>query len=353
VQSSAADCPWTGASSASWLQVTSGSAAAGAGAVSFTVMGNAGPARSGSLVVAGQTIPITQSAAIDTASPSNGSGSSQNLVFTFTDSQGVSDISVVDVLINTYLDGRNACYIAYSKPDKLLYLVRDAGTTLLPAITLGGSGSTSNSQCTVSSNGSSAVTSGNTLTLTLNIAFASKFSGDHVFYLAQQDIVAGNAGWQAMGNWTVPGGASQSPAPVSVAPASGSGLSQVFTLSYTDTNGGSDLGVVNLLINGAVNGAHACYLAFSQPANVLYLVNDAGTALSAALTLGGQGSLENSQCTVNGPTSSVSRIGNTLTLTLDMAFRSGFSGTRVLYLAAGTQGGANSGWEPLGTWSVQ
>ena len=81
-----------------------------------------------------------------------------------------------------------------------------------------------------------------------------------------------------MGDWTVPGGTSQSPAPVSLQPASGSGLSQVFTLTYTDTNGANDLGVINVLINGALNGVHACYLAFSQPSDALYLVNDAGSA---------------------------------------------------------------------------
>jgi hypothetical protein len=127
----------------------------------------------------------------------------------------------------------------------------------------------------------------------------------------------------------------------------------MFTLTYTDTNGANDLGVTNLLINGALNGVHACYLAFSQPANALYLVNDAGSSLSAALTLGGEGSIANGQCTVNGSTSSVARSGNTLTLTLDLNFSAGFSGTRVMYMAARTVAGANSGWEPLGTWSVQ
>jgi Putative binding domain, N-terminal len=353
VQSSAADCTWTATSNADWLQVTSGSSGAGSGAVAFTVQGNAEGPRSGSLTVGGQTITFTQSGAIDTASPTNGSGLSQTFVFTFTDGKGVADISVANVLINTYLDGRNACYIAYSEPGKILYLVSDAGTSLLPAITLGGSGSTSNSQCTIESNGSSATTSGNTLTLTLNIAFSSNFAGDHVFYTAQQDIVTSNSGWQAVVAWGVPRATSQSPAPVSVTPGSGSGLSQMFTATFTDANGTSDFGVINLLVNQALDGANACYLAYSQPANALFLVNDTGSQLSPALTPGGQGSIQNSQCTLNGPTSSVTRSGDTLTLNLDMSFSSGFGGTRIIYLAAGTVAGANSGWAPLGTWLVQ
>ncbi|HEX4232624.1 MAG TPA: hypothetical protein VHZ07_28445 [Bryobacteraceae bacterium] len=96
-------------------------------------------------------------------------------------------------------------------------------------------------------------------------------------------------------------------------------------------------------MNGALNGANACYLAYVQPANALFLVNDADSQLSPALTPGGQGSIQNSQCTVNGPASSVARSGNTLTLNLDIAFTSGFGGTRIIYLAAGNVEGANSG----------
>ncbi|HEX4232623.1 MAG TPA: hypothetical protein VHZ07_28440 [Bryobacteraceae bacterium] len=91
-------------------------------------------------------------------------------------------------------------------------------------------------QCTSYSNGSSATTSGNTLTLTLNMAFSSNFAGDHVLYAAQQDIVTSNSGWLAAADWGVPVATSQSLGPVSAAPGSGSGLSQVFTAVFTDTS---------------------------------------------------------------------------------------------------------------------
>ncbi|MGC2662412.1 MAG: BACON domain-containing carbohydrate-binding protein [Bryobacteraceae bacterium] len=353
VQASSADCPWTGSSNSSWLQVTSGSSGSGSGSVSFTVEGNAGTARSANITVGGQTVAIMQGSSPDTVSPGGGSGSSQIFVFTFADSSGAGNIAVADVLINTYLNGRNACYVAYSQTANELYLVNDAGSGLLPGITLAGSSSTSNGQCTVSSSGSSAQASGNILTLTLNIAFTASFEGNHVFYLAQQDTGMANTGWHAMGDWTVPGASTPSLGPVSLSPNNGAGLNQVFTLTFTDTNGFADLTVMNMLINGALNGAHACYMAFSQQSNVLYLVNDSGSALTAPLTLGGQGFISNSQCSVNGPTSSVLRSGNTLTLTLDMTFTAGFAGTRVMYLAAGNAEGANSGWQPLGTWLVQ
>ncbi|HEY1759730.1 MAG TPA: hypothetical protein VGG72_30445 [Bryobacteraceae bacterium] len=52
----------------------------------------------------------------------------------------------------------------------------------------------SNSQCTITTAGSSASASGNTLKLNLAITFTPSFAGNQVFY----------SGWQAAGSVTVP-----------------------------------------------------------------------------------------------------------------------------------------------------
>jgi hypothetical protein len=46
----------------------------------------------------------------------------------------------VNVFINNFLDGRGACYIAYSQFFNMLYLVGDAGGGLSLALQLGGTG---------------------------------------------------------------------------------------------------------------------------------------------------------------------------------------------------------------------
>src|SRR5262249_40653590 len=46
------------------------------------------------------------------ASPGFGSGMSYKMRFTFSDPRGWQDLDVVNVLINDFLDGRNACYLA-------------------------------------------------------------------------------------------------------------------------------------------------------------------------------------------------------------------------------------------------
>src|SRR5262245_56290811 len=63
---------------------------------------------------------------------------SQTYTFTFSDPNGYQDLSVVNVLINRFLDGRNGCYLAYSRPNNVLYLVNDSGTALLSGRVLNG-----------------------------------------------------------------------------------------------------------------------------------------------------------------------------------------------------------------------
>jgi BACON domain-containing protein/all-beta uncharacterized protein len=58
-----AACAWTATSAASWLVVTSGATGSGAGTVAFSVSVNTGAARSGTLLVAGQTFTVDQAAA--------------------------------------------------------------------------------------------------------------------------------------------------------------------------------------------------------------------------------------------------------------------------------------------------
>jgi hypothetical protein len=55
-------CPWTAASNVPWASVTQGSPGVGPGAVQIAVDGTNGPARTGTVLVAGQVVTVTQSA---------------------------------------------------------------------------------------------------------------------------------------------------------------------------------------------------------------------------------------------------------------------------------------------------
>ena len=104
------------------------------------------------------------------------------------------------------------------------------------------------------------------------------------------------------------------PTVAGVTPAAGATATQAFTFSFTDPNGWQDLGVVNILVNFWLDGRNSCYLAYSRPANTLYLINNAGDGYAGSMPLNGSGTLGNSQCTISGAGSSVSGSGNTMTL---------------------------------------
>ncbi|MEO8026645.1 MAG: BACON domain-containing carbohydrate-binding protein [Bryobacteraceae bacterium] len=303
---------------------------------SFTTAGTAPPAPNG-------------------VSPASGNTLSQKLTFTFTDPRGWQDLGVVNILINNALDGRQACYLAYGRSINALYLINDTGDDLLPALVLNGAGSVSNSQCTINGSQSSFTGTGNTLTLALDITFAAGFAGNKITYLAARDVAENNSGWQALGTWQVPGSGPAITTSLSgLSPRRGAGLTQTFTFTINDTAGWQDLGVVNVLINDAIDGRQACYMAYVRSINVLYLVDDAGGTLLPPFVLNNTSSVQNNQCVISGVGSSVTGSGNAMTLTLKVTFKNSFVGNRLIYGAARDVNDANNtGWQPLGTWTVQ
>jgi len=294
--------------------------------------------------------------------PASGSGSNQAFTFQFSHPDGYLNLGVVNVLVNKVLDGRNACYLAYSVPASTLYLVDDGGDAGGPyagAVQLGSPSTIQNSQCAVSL--ASAVGSGTTLTLTLNIAFQAGFGGNRIFYVAAQDFVAHNTNWQALGVWQAPFGAPGAIAVGGLTPGRGSGssgTSQQFQITVNDTKGAGDIGVVNVLINNFIDGRNACYLAYATASNTLFLVDDAGDAggpFAGSMVLnGGNAGIQNGQCSVNGSGSSVSSAANQMTLTLNISFTAAFAGNRVVYVAGRDRtDGNNTDWQALGTFTVQ
>jgi hypothetical protein len=287
--------------------------------------------------------------------PADGTATNQPtaFLFAFSDPRGTQDLGVVNVLVNNFLDGRNACYIAFDQPSGALYLVSDDGGSL---ITAPPAGSASNSQCTVSMGVTNIAAPINTLLLPLNITFKPGFGGNKVIYMAARDVAQNNSGWQALGVVQVPGAVRTTPTSVTgMSPADGTGFGPTaFNFAFSDTNGFADLGVENILINNALDGHQACYLAYSRGINILYLVNDNGDSLLPGQSLGAAGSISNSQCTVSWGAGAVNAGGNNLTLNLNLTFSATFGGQRIFYLAArDANAGSNTDWQAMGTRTVK
>ena len=307
-------------------------------------------------VAQGQNQPPTMTA----LSPVASSGLTQTLTFTFSDPNGAADLGVLNVLMNGFLDGRQACYIAFVNSANVLYLVSDAGDGLSAGLTLNAAGTVSNGQCGINGLGSSVTRVGNELTLTLAVTFNPSFAGDKVIYLAARDAAQANSGWQAYGVHRVPRTVQTYPTTVSLSPNSGTGGVQTYTMVYQDAVPATNLKAAQLLINTALDGRNACYLGYERATNLIYLLNDPGSTLlvpgvaplKAGAVGSGTGSTENQQCKVNGAGSEVVESGATLTLSVNIEFKAAFSGRKIVYNGVQTVSGGNSGWQATGAWNV-
>jgi hypothetical protein len=292
------------------------------------------------------TIPAA-SIAPTGVTPASGTGSSQTFTISYSDTQGYAVIHSSLIIVNGSLSIPNGCYLYFSPSAKTLYLNNDAGTSWQGPISIGQSGTLSNSQCTVNAAGSSTSGSGNILTLNLALTFLASFAGAKGVYTDVYDGTL-DSGWVQLGTFTVTAVPLQ---PVSVAPSAATGQSQVFTLTYTDIKGYAAIKSSLIIVNAPLSVANGCYLYFSPSANTLYLQNNAATSWQGPVTIGQSGTLSNTQCTVSASGSSWSGSGNNLTLNLALSFFSAFAGAKGVY-AEVYDGTADSGWVQLGAYTV-
>ncbi|MEZ5354261.1 MAG: hypothetical protein R2762_16610 [Bryobacteraceae bacterium] len=294
-------------------------------------------------------------------SPTSGAGLAQTFTFQFDDADGAGDLSVLNVLINNAIDGRQSCYIAYvpSGPGTgTMFLVNDAGDAGGPfagALAIPSTASIGNSQCQIHGTGSSASFSGARLALALNVTFAGTYAGRRIVYQAARDRAGNNSGWVAKGVWTVPGAAPTSPRVDASTPPRTEASTFTLTTTFTDDDGFADLGVLNILVNNAVDGRQACYAAFVRSANTLVLVNDAGDAggpFAGSIAIPGGSNASNSQCRIDASGSVVGSAGKSIFLTLRFTFFAPFRGDRIVYAAARDTVENSSGWQAIGTVTV-
>ena len=155
-------------------------------------------------------------------------------------------------------------------------------------------------------------------------------------YTAARDVSGRNSDWQRLGVWQVPfapGGTisvSGITPPRNSAPA---GTTQLYTFSWTDTKEAPAIGITNVLVNNGLDAKSACYLAYVASIDTLVLVDDAGDAggpFVGSLIPGAATTIQNSQCSVSGTGGSAVSSRGTLTLTLQITFKSAFRGNQVI-----------------------
>jgi hypothetical protein len=291
--------------------------------------------------------------AIQSFLPASGSGASQAFTTTLTDANGASDLVYGYWLVNTSISWAGSCGVRYDRTKNQLALITEDGSWWQAGITPG-SGSLSNSRCSLNGSSVSANASGNALTVSFTLNFNSSFSGAKTVWLNVMDAGGALSGWLPKGNWTVSGSAAPASAPPAIqafTPTSGSGSSQNFSTTLSDANGAADLVYGYWLINTSQSWAGSCGVLYDRGTNQLSLITEDGSAWQAGISPG-SGSLSNSRCSVNGSSISASASGNTLTVSFAVNFSSAFNGAKGVWLNAQDAGGAQAGWQQRGTWTV-
>jgi hypothetical protein len=100
---SASGCTWNAINNANWLTITSAASGSGNGSVTFSAAANTGPARTGTLTIAGQTFTVTQEGCNFVVAPST-----QNVPAT----AGTASVSVTTAGSCTWNATSNAAWIA-------------------------------------------------------------------------------------------------------------------------------------------------------------------------------------------------------------------------------------------------
>lgn len=282
--------------------------------------------------------------------PSSGTGPAQRFSFQVSDAGGSSFITDVAVLFAPTANTLDACFILYDSIANTLSVSYDNPALGTTELHLGSTGTASNSQCALNSGNSTVVFGTTSVVLTLDLTFASAFSGAKNVYIFGAEA-SSNTGWVQLGTWTVTGGV---PAAISVSPASGAGSSLTdFTFSVSDSSAATNLSSLAMLFTSGAplnNAANACSMVFNIATSSVGLFADNGTTLNTK-GLGSSSNLENSQCAVGFTGITMSGTSAQFVVQL-LFFPLKFGGAKAVYLAA-NEPSSTSGWVSVGAWTVQ
>jgi 6-phosphogluconolactonase (cycloisomerase 2 family) len=303
-------------------------------------------------------LAINPTPSVVSVSPNTGPPFSANQAFTFTYSHPAGYTNLIWVYglftSNQQFTVVNACYFYYNVSTHILYLVGNTGSAVAGTVNLGPSpsGTAANTQCTITAAGSSVSGAGNNLTLKVSMHFLPAFAGQKKIY-GRADASGSSSGWVQLGNWAQALATAANATPQVMANHAGGGAApgsaKTFSLSYTDAQGYPDMTFLYFhFSNGTVP---SCYGSYGVDSDSLFLATDAGNAPVGSIKAG-SGTLSNSQCTINGANSSVSKSGQTITLNVNITFKTSFTGTKTLWMRGDESAGFSSGWIARGNWTI-
>ncbi len=298
-----------------------------------------------SATVSINTLPLPSA---DSVSPSAGAGVTQIFTFVFSDSQSAANLSAAAILFAPSLAYPASCFVIYDRVRGTIQLEWDdiSGADGKP---VGPSGTLQNSQCLIGATSVKSSILSNTITMA--VTFKDTFSGLKNIYMYGADTSGAiNTGWVQRGTYTVTALSAAVPSADSVAPDDSAGAAQTFTFVFSDSQDAANLADAAMLFASSLSYPNSCFIIYDRSRGTVQLESDDVTGASAQ-PVGSPIHLKNSQCEVRA--SAVASSGLTNTITLDIAFKSAFSGMKNIYLYGANAGGTvNTGWVQRGVYLV-
>jgi hypothetical protein len=154
------------------------------------------------------------------------------------------------------------------------------------------------------------------------------------------------------------------PPVITLDPSSGAGSAANFILTWADRDNPTRVTNLNFLIAPTLDGRHACWIYWDLYQG-MFLSNDDGASWTG-VPYGRSAyptptTTSNSQCTIDGtrafynddpPRGGGNYLGYKY-LDLPLSFSSAFAGAKTIYVRATNEAGFDSGYQPLGNWTVQ
>jgi len=304
------------------------------------------------------TIWVNQVPTLGTYSPavlSSPAGTAQALSAVYSDANGATDLNTVYLLINSTLTGANSIYAYYTRATNRFYLLNDAASGPVGSCAQGEATTLSNSQGTLNCAALWISGPGNNLTITWNITPSATFASTTKknVYLQARDFTNGVTGWVDKADWTVFTNVAPTLGTVSPSPlTSAAGTPQSLTAVYSDANGSGDVNLAYLMVNATLNGANAIYGYYARTTGRIYLLNDLGSAPVGNCTPGAATKLTNSQGSIDCAATTVTGVGNDLTVVWRVTPTGTFTGTKNVYLNVRDNASATTGWADKGDWTI-
>ena len=140
------------------------------------------------------------------------------------------------------------------------------------------------------------------------------------------------------------------PRAVSVSPSAGGGSRQTFIFVFSDSQSSNNVAAAAILIGATLVSQNSCYVVYDRNQGTIQLEWDSVTG-NENKPVGSSKTLENSQCTVGAASVTASALSTTITL--DITFKSTFTGLKNIYMyGADGDGSINTGWVQNGTYTV-